>query len=87
MLHHGLEHAVVEADDNRLELARVSANAEVRHARPPQEWTLLGELDGVVHFAAEVGEPELAALAPDARLEDLRAAGGLVPDADAGSWR
>ncbi len=84
VLHHGVEHAVVEADGNGLELARVSASAEVRRARPPQEWTLLGELDGVVHFAAEVGEPELAALAPDARLEDLRAAGGLVPDADAG---
>lgn len=84
VLHRGAEHAVVEGEAGRLELARVETSVELRTLRAPEEWTLLGELDGVVHFAAQVEEAALASLAPEARLEDLRAAGGLVSDADAG---
>jgi len=84
VLHRGAEHAVVESASGRLELARVETSVELRSARAPTDWTLLGELDGVVHFAAHVEEEVLASLAPDAHLEDLRAAGGLVSDADAG---
>jgi NAD+ diphosphatase len=84
ILHRGTEHAVIEGDSGRLELARVTTSIELCEAHPPEDWTLLGELDGVVHFAAHIDEPALATFAPDARLEDLRAAGGLVSDADAG---
>ena len=83
VLHQGMRHAVIESA-GALTLARVTTSVELQRAQPPEDWTLLGELDGVVHFAAHVPEAALEALAPGARFEDLRAAGALVSDADAG---
>ena len=63
-------------------------NAAALHgALPSADFVLLGQFDGLVYFAAEIADAELAtqwSSAPEARFEDLRFTGGQMPAQEAG---
>lgn len=64
--------------------AFLEATQVMRGSPPPGELLLLGRFHGRVCFAVELeGEPA-PTVAPDARFEDLRIAGGLLPEDEAG---
>ena len=64
--------------------AFVEATHELRRSVPDGELLLLGRFHGRICFAAELAGDPPPAVAPEARFEDLRIAGGLLPEDEAG---
>lgn len=64
--------------------AFVEATHEFRHSVPDGELVLLGRFRGHVCFAAELDGDPPPDIVPDARFEDLRSAGGRLPEDEAG---
>jgi NAD+ diphosphatase len=64
--------------------AFVAATHEVRHAVPDGELVLLGRFRGRTCFAAELAGETAPAVEQETRFEDLRSAGGLLPEDEAG---
>jgi NAD+ diphosphatase len=64
--------------------ALVEATHEFRHSVPDGELVLLGRFRGHVCFAAELDGDPPPDIVPDARFEDLRSAGGRLPEDEAG---
>jgi len=64
--------------------AFVETTHEIRRSLPDGELVLLGRFRGHFCFAAELAGDPPPALAPEARFEDLRSAGGQLPEDEAG---
>jgi len=64
--------------------AFVAATHELRRAVPDGELVLLGRFRGRTCFAAELAVDPVPAVEPETRFEDLRSAGGLLPEDEAG---
>ena len=64
--------------------ALLESTHELRRVLPEGELLLLGRFRGRLCFAAELEGEAAPAVSPDARFEDLRAAGALLPQDEAG---
>ena len=64
--------------------AFVAATHELRHAVPDGELVLLGRFRGRTCFAVELAGEAAPAVGQETRFEDLRTAGGLLPEDEAG---
>lgn len=64
--------------------AFVEVTHEIRRTLPDGELVLLGKFRGHTCFAAELAGDSPPDIVPDARFEDLRSAGGLLPEDEAG---
>jgi NAD+ diphosphatase len=76
--------SLVRTEEHGRTAAFLEATEVMKGSLPHGELLLLGRFRGCICFAVELeGEPP-PTLAPDARFEDLRIAGGLLPEDEAG---
>jgi NAD+ diphosphatase len=75
---------LVRRGDRVSNAAFIEVTHEVRRTLSDGDLVLLGQFHGRAVFAAEIAAESPPALLPDATFEDLRAAGGFLPQDEAG---
>jgi len=76
--------SLVSRDEHGRRAFFIEAGHALRRGLADEELVLLGRFRGQVCFAVELAGEPAPEIAPEARFEDLRVAGGLLPEDEAG---